>query len=81
MPPDDEDVRVKPQTLQGPASTEREVWIPLKDSHCRYHRKYFQAELGLQDTATRQHLHGLGTKPQGCIVTNLNLELRSIPKS
>lgn len=60
---------------------QREVWIPLKDRHCRYHRKYFQAELGLQDTATRQHLHGLGTKPRGCIVTNLNLELRSIPKS
>lgn len=45
-------MRVKPQALQGPPSTEREVWIPLKDSHCRYHRKYFQAELGLQDTVT-----------------------------
>lgn len=47
-----EDVRVKPQTVQGPPSTEGEVCIHLKDSHCRHHRKYSQAELGWHDTAT-----------------------------
>lgn len=31
-------------------------------------------------TQPQKHLHGLGTKPQGCIGTNLNLELPSIPK-